>query len=122
MRLFLSILLCFQAAIDSVTRSLALEWGTDYDIRVNSIAPGRIKDTPGMDKIAPEEIVDDTQLKELPYRLEENWDAAMSAVYLASDAGFFLMNPPLIHYQSLELHLSLLLSHALICIRVTVTS
>ena len=78
---------------------MALEWGTDYDIRVNSIAPGRIKDTPGMDKIAPEEIVDDTQLKELPYRLEEKWDATMSAVYLASDGGFFLMNP-LIHYHN----------------------
>ncbi|RWR88530.1 peroxisomal 2,4-dienoyl-CoA reductase [Cinnamomum micranthum f. kanehirae] len=26
-----------QAAVDSITRSLALEWGTDYDIRVNGI-------------------------------------------------------------------------------------
>ncbi|KAJ4977135.1 hypothetical protein NE237_002241 [Protea cynaroides] len=30
-----------KAAVDSITRSLALEWGTDYDIRVNGIAPAR---------------------------------------------------------------------------------
>ncbi|KAK0596293.1 hypothetical protein LWI29_014436 [Acer saccharum] len=35
-----------KAAIDSVTRNLALEWGTDYDIRVNGIAPGPISGTP----------------------------------------------------------------------------
>jgi len=35
---------------------LALEWGTDYDIRVNGIAPGPIQDTPGMRKLAPGEM------------------------------------------------------------------
>ena len=41
-----------KAAIDSVTRTLALEWGT-YNIRVNGIAPGPIADTAGMTKLAP---------------------------------------------------------------------
>ncbi|MBA0681057.1 hypothetical protein Goari_012719, partial [Gossypium aridum] len=36
-----------KAAVDSITRNLALEWGTDNDIRVNGIAPGPIADTPG---------------------------------------------------------------------------
>ena len=36
-----------QAAIDSMTRSLALEWGY-YGIRVSGIAPGWIGDTTGM--------------------------------------------------------------------------
>lgn len=35
-----------KAAVDSITRSLALEWG-EYGIRVNGIAPGPIKGTAG---------------------------------------------------------------------------
>lgn len=79
-----------KAAVDSITRSLALEWGTDYDIRVNSIAPGPIADTPGMDKLAPEEIENDPRFKQPLYRMGEKWDIAMAAVYLASDAGKFV--------------------------------
>ncbi|KAL9858831.1 putative 2,4-dienoyl-CoA reductase (NADPH) [Arabidopsis thaliana] len=37
-----------KVAVDATTRNLALEWGTDYDIRVNRIAPGPIGGTPGM--------------------------------------------------------------------------
>lgn len=79
-----------KAAVDSITRSLALEWGTDYDIRVNSIAPGPIADTPGMEKLAPEEIENDPRFKQPLYRMGEKWDIAMAAVYLASDAGKFV--------------------------------
>ncbi|RZC92787.1 hypothetical protein C5167_029520 [Papaver somniferum] len=39
-----------KAVIDAMPRSLTLEWGTDYDIRVNGIAPGPINDTPGLTK------------------------------------------------------------------------
>jgi 2,4-dienoyl-CoA reductase [(3E)-enoyl-CoA-producing], peroxisomal len=42
-----------KAAVDSLTRSLALEWGQQDKIRVNGIAPGPIADTPGMAKLAP---------------------------------------------------------------------
>lgn len=35
-----------KAAVDSITRSLALEWG-EFGIRVNGIAPGPIKGTAG---------------------------------------------------------------------------
>ncbi|KAJ1272745.1 hypothetical protein BS78_06G226200 [Paspalum vaginatum] len=47
-----------KAGVDSIARSLALEWGTDYDIRVNGIAPGPIQDTAGIMKLklAPEEM------------------------------------------------------------------
>ena len=41
-----------KAAIDSLTRSLGLEWG-EYNIRVAGIAPGPIAETPGMTKLAP---------------------------------------------------------------------
>lgn len=76
-----------QAAVDSITKSLALEWGTDYDIRVNGIAPGPIEGTPGLRKLAPEEMK--VKLREaMPlFKMGERWDIAMAAVYLASDAG-----------------------------------
>ncbi|OMP11465.1 Short-chain dehydrogenase/reductase SDR [Corchorus capsularis] len=78
-----------KAAVDSITRSLALEWGTDHDIRVNGIAPGAIDDTAGVIKLAPEEIL--SQIKQKPlYKFGEKWDIAMAALYLASDAGKFV--------------------------------
>uniref|UniRef100_A0A6M5KDP4 2,4-dienoyl-CoA reductase [(3E)-enoyl-CoA-producing] n=1 Tax=Gambierdiscus pacificus TaxID=439314 RepID=A0A6M5KDP4_9DINO len=40
-----------KAAIDVLMRSLALEWG-EYGIRCNSVAPGPIEDTPGMEKLS----------------------------------------------------------------------
>ncbi|XWS62352.1 hypothetical protein CRYUN_Cryun06bG0003500 [Craigia yunnanensis] len=75
-----------KAAVDSITRSLALEWGEDHDIRVNGIAPEAIEDTAGLVKLAPEEIL--SQIKEKPlYTFGEKWDIDMAALYLASDAG-----------------------------------
>lgn len=78
-----------KAAVDSLTRSLALEWGTDYDIRVNGIAPGPIADTTGLNKLAPEEI---TSMLEEKYSIKfgEKWDIAMAAIYLSSDAGKYV--------------------------------
>lgn len=76
-----------QAAVDSITRSLALEWGTDYDIRVNGIAPGPIADTTGMSKLVPEETNRKAREAMPLYKLGEKWDCAMAALYLASDAG-----------------------------------
>ncbi|XP_021775535.1 peroxisomal 2,4-dienoyl-CoA reductase-like isoform X2 [Chenopodium quinoa] len=79
-----------KAAVDATTRNLALEWGTDYDIRVNGIAPGPIGDTPGMSKLAPEEITSKAKDYMPLYKLGEKWDIAMAAVYLASDAGKYV--------------------------------
>lgn len=79
--------LSLQAAVDALTRNLALEWGTDYDIRVNGIAPGPIGDTPGMSKLVPEEIDSTVKESQPLYKLGTKWDIAMAAVYLASDAG-----------------------------------
>lgn len=79
-----------KAAIDAMTRNLALEWGTDYDIRVNGIAPGPIGDTAGMSKLAPDEISNKSKDYMPLYKLGEKWDIAMAAVYLASDAGKYI--------------------------------
>ncbi|KAK8931391.1 Peroxisomal 2,4-dienoyl-CoA reductase [Platanthera zijinensis] len=79
-----------KAAVDSITRSLALEWGTDYGIRVNGIAPGPIEGTPGMQKLAPD-VMRSKTLDYLPhYRVGEKWDIAMAVIYLASDAGKYI--------------------------------
>ncbi|XP_059666716.1 peroxisomal 2,4-dienoyl-CoA reductase [(3E)-enoyl-CoA-producing]-like [Cornus florida] len=79
-----------KAAVDAITRNLALEWGTDYDIKVNGIAPGPIGDTAGMRKLGPEEM--DSKARDyMPlYKLGEKWDIAMAALYLASDAGKYI--------------------------------
>ena len=77
-----------QAAVDATTRNLALEWGADYDIRVNGIAPGPIGDTPGLSKLLPEEIKSKTREYMPLYKVGEKWDIAMSALYLVSDAGW----------------------------------
>lgn len=82
---------CVQAAIDALTRNLALEWGTDYDIRVNGIAPGPIGDTTGLSKLLPDEINNKTRDYMPLFKLGEKWDIAMAAVYLASDAGNHLL-------------------------------
>ncbi|KAG6687218.1 hypothetical protein I3843_11G059400 [Carya illinoinensis] len=79
-----------KAAVDATTRNLALEWGTDYDIRVNGIAPGPIADTPGMSKLAPEEINSKARDYMPLYKLGEKWDIAMAALYLVSDAGKYV--------------------------------
>ncbi|KAK7313899.1 hypothetical protein VNO77_39104 [Canavalia gladiata] len=79
-----------KAAVDATTRNLALEWGTDHDIRVNGIAPGPISGTPGMSKLAPEEIDSKARDNKPLFKLGEKWDIAMAALFLVSDAGKFI--------------------------------
>lgn len=75
-----------KAAIDSITRSLALEWGS-LGIRVNGIAPGPIDDTEGMRRLASSEVRQKME-KAIPIgrfgRIEE---IANLAVFLCSDAA-----------------------------------
>lgn len=40
-----------KAAIDAMTRNLAMEWG-EYGIRCNCVAPGAIQGTPGVEKLS----------------------------------------------------------------------
>ncbi|EED90680.1 predicted protein, partial [Thalassiosira pseudonana CCMP1335] len=79
-----------KSAIDSLTRTLALEWGCD-GIRVNGIAPGPIADTPGTTKLAPGLTADDVEemiAERVPMgRLGRAFDIGMAAVYLACDAS-----------------------------------
>ncbi|THG19631.1 hypothetical protein TEA_019052 [Camellia sinensis var. sinensis] len=85
-----------KAAVDSITRSLALEWGTDYDIRVNGIAPGPIEDTAGVSKLAPDDMLKEMEQNVPLYKMGEKWDIAMAALYLVSDAGKYINGTTLV--------------------------
>ncbi|KAG0599579.1 hypothetical protein M758_12G162900 [Ceratodon purpureus] len=78
-----------KAAVDSLTRSLALEWGTDYGIRCNAIAPGPIAETPGTYKLVPEES-GITSGQTLLEKWGEKWDIAMTAIFLAAETGKYI--------------------------------
>lgn len=76
-----------KAAIDSLTRSLALEWGA-YGIRVMGVAPGPIADTAGMTKLSGN--AKDMMLSAIPLgKMGEKADIALACVFLASAAGRF---------------------------------
>lgn len=75
-----------KAAIDSMTRTLAIEWGS-LGIRVNAIAPGPIDETEGMSRLAPGDMKDRLE-KSIPIgrfgRIDEIGNVA---VFLVSDAA-----------------------------------
>lgn len=78
-----------KAAVDAVTRSLALEWGS-LGIRVNGIAPGPIADTEGMARLAPGEVKDKLTQAIPIQRFGTIDEIANVAVFLASDAASLL--------------------------------
>lgn len=86
-----------KAAVDATTRNLALEWGTDYGIRCNVIAPGPIGNTPGMAKLAPQEAgLEPGKIIPLGGAMGESWDIAMAALYLGSPAAKFVSGATLV--------------------------
>lgn len=103
-----------KSAVDSLTRSLALEWGVD-NIRVCGIAPGATKNTPGTEKLAlgMEEIMTET----IPLKkLGEARDIGLGAVFLSCDAaeyvtgtvlvmdgGSWLYRPPVVEKEVVEM-------------------
>jgi peroxisomal 2,4-dienoyl-CoA reductase len=99
-----------KSAVDSLTRSLALEWGPD-GIRVVGIAPGPIADTPGTTKLAPGMTSDDVNgliSEGIPLgRMGEADEIGHAAVFLSAanyitgdvlivDGGEWLYKPPMV--------------------------
>jgi 2,4-dienoyl-CoA reductase [(3E)-enoyl-CoA-producing], peroxisomal len=88
-----------KAAVDSLTRSLALEWG-EYEIRVVGISPGPIKDTPGTTKLAPgmsSEEVDGLIGEGIPLgRMGEAIEIGHAAVFLSSPSASYITGTTLI--------------------------
>jgi peroxisomal 2,4-dienoyl-CoA reductase len=76
-----------KAAVDSMTRSLALEWARS-GIRVNGIAPGPIAGTEGMSRLAPGDEMTKKFENAIPIgRFGTIEEIANVAVFLASDAA-----------------------------------
>lgn len=95
-----------KAAVDSITRSLALEWG-EYGIRVNGVAPGPIKGTAGMSKLAPgdEAKMEQVVCAAIPVgHMGDKADIALACVYLASSAGRFVSGETLVVDGAAWLH------------------
>ncbi|KAG1676064.1 hypothetical protein FOA52_014929 [Chlamydomonas sp. UWO 241] len=86
-----------KAAVDSITRTLALEWG-EFGVRVNGIAPGPIEGTAGMSKLGPgaaevqKKIVESIPLG----RMGTKWDIGMAVVFLTSPAASFVTGDTLV--------------------------
>lgn len=78
-----------KAAIDSLTKSLALEWGP-MGIRVNAIAPGPIDDTEGMARLAPPDMKKKLEAAVPMKRFGKVEDIANMAVFLATDAASYV--------------------------------
>ena len=84
-----------KAAVDSITRSLALEWGS-LGIQVNGIAPGPIADTEGMMRLAPPKQKE-AMIRGIPLRrFGTVKDIANAAVFLCSEAGSYVHGETLV--------------------------
>jgi len=86
-----------KAAVDALTRSLALEWGA-HGIRVCGIAPGPIAGTAGMAKLAPGgNDVLQSVVREIPLgRRGTKQDIAYACVFLVSEAAAFVSGDTLV--------------------------
>ena len=79
-----------KAGVDMVTKVLAQEWGPD-GLRVNSIVPGPIDHTEGMDRLAPTPAIKQAVADSVPTRqMGDRLDVARAALYLASPIAAFV--------------------------------
>ena len=78
-----------KAGIDSLTRTLACEWGP-YGIRVNGIAPGPVEGTEGVRRLTTEQSRE-AAVQGCPLgRMATIADIANAALFLCSDAASFV--------------------------------
>jgi NAD(P)-dependent dehydrogenase (short-subunit alcohol dehydrogenase family) len=79
-----------KAGVDMLTRVLAMEWGPQ-GIRVNSIMPGPIEGTEGMQRLAPTPQIHELVRQSIPLqRLGTPRDIANCALFLASSLGAYI--------------------------------
>ena len=79
-----------KAGVDMITKCLAIEWGP-LGLRVNSVIPGPIDGTEGMDRLAPTEAMRKAVIKTVPMgRMGDPEDVALACMYLGSDAARYV--------------------------------
>ncbi|WP_042471358.1 2,4-dienoyl-CoA reductase [Bacillus ndiopicus] len=80
-----------KAGVLSLTRSLAVEWGGQYGIRVNAIAPGPIERTGGADKLWESEEQARRTIESVPLkRLGTPEEIANLATFILSDKAAYM--------------------------------
>lgn len=84
-----------KAGIDSLTRTLAVEWGP-YGIRVNGLAPGPVDGTEGVRRLVTEEGRAALAAQAPLGRMASIDEVAQAAVYLCSEASAFITGVTLV--------------------------
>ena len=82
-----------KAGVLAMTRSLAVEWGTKYGIRLNAIAPGPFPTKGAWDRLFPESVRDkikDPTANNPMRRTGEHQELANLAAYLMSDYSSYI--------------------------------
>lgn len=80
-----------KAGVMSLTRTLAVEWGTQYGIRVNGIAPGPIERTGGAERLWISEEAAKQTLASIPLgRLGKPEEIAELAAFIMSDKAAYM--------------------------------
>jgi NAD(P)-dependent dehydrogenase (short-subunit alcohol dehydrogenase family) len=79
-----------KAGVDMITRVLAMEWGHE-GVRVNSVSPGPIEGTEGMDRLAPTPEAKAASARSVPLRrMGTVDDVADACLFLASSAARYV--------------------------------
>ncbi len=79
-----------KAGVDMITRTLCLEWGAE-GIRINSVIPGPIDNTEGMNRLAPNEKIRAAVVKSVPLqRMGSTDDIANACLFLASGFASYI--------------------------------
>lgn len=79
-----------KAGIDSLVKTLALEWADD-DIRVNAIQPGPVKNTGGMDRLTPDDESKESLANALPAgRFANKEEVAKLVIYLSLPVSSYI--------------------------------
>ncbi len=79
-----------KAGVDMITRTLSMEWGSD-GIRINSIVPGPIAGTEGMDRLAPTPALQEAVTRSVPLGRQGSVDdIANAAAMLSSEQSSYI--------------------------------